>query len=465
MDRPGLSWVAIVVCLLLPVVVSCSDAASSQTTESRPVIGSATADDTEETSGPEPAGPEVVEPPEPERAELFLETLSVEEKVGQLFMPVVAGHDATTVTEAEAAANIEFFGYETPAEIVEAYKLGGVIYLGNNISSADQVTGMSAGLQSAARSDSGIGLLVAIDQEGGRVNRLTDGVTVFPAASILAGDAEAVHEAGYLTGRQVALQGINVVLAPVADVVTTTSSGGVIGNRSYGGDPDLVAEMVRASVSGLQDSGVAAAVKHWPGHGSTEVDSHLRLPVVDIARQLWEDRDRVPFEAAIDEGVAIVLVGHLAFTELDPQGSPATVSPVIIDDLLRNELAFDGVVMTDALNMGAVEGIAPGELVVQSIEAGADILLVPPDLPTGHAALLEAVESGRLTETRLDEAVLRVLRLKDELGLLPPPPDDASEEGEGDDGAVNVPDADAGGDDADAGADADAGTALPTLGG
>lgn len=354
----------------------------------------------------------------PELAEDLLASLTLEEKIGQLFMPVFSGSDATTVTTLEGRANEVVFGFETPAEIVSKYKLGGVIYLGDNIRSADQVGSFSAGLQKAARDETGIGLLVAVDQEGGRVSRLTDGVTVFPPAALLSGDVDAVREAGYLTGRQVSVQGINVVLAPVADIAAANSEG-VIGNRSYGEDPELVADMVTAAIDGLQGSGVAAAVKHWPGHGATEVDSHIQLPVLDISRSAWERRERLPFEAAVDEGVSIVLVGHLAWPAFDPDGEPATVSPALIDQLLRDELGFDGVVMTDALNMGAVSTIDRGDLVVQAVAAGADILLVPPDLPAAYEAMLAAVQNGDLPESRIDEAVLRVLRLKQQLGLLP----------------------------------------------
>lgn len=354
----------------------------------------------------------------PEPAEELLASLTLEEKIGQLFMPVFSGGDATTVTTLEGQANEVVFGFETPAEIVSKYKLGGVIYLGENIRSADQVGSFSAGLQKAALDETGIGLLVAVDQEGGRVSRLTDGVTVFPPASLLSGDVDAVREAGYLTGRQVSVQGINVVLAPVADIAAANSEG-VIGNRSYGEDPELVSEMVTAAIGGLQGSGVAAAVKHWPGHGATQVDSHVQLPVLDISRTAWERRERLPFEAAVDEGVSIVLVGHLAWPAFDPDGEPATVSSALIDQLLREDLGFDGVVMTDALNMGAVSAIDRGELVVQAVAAGADILLVPPDLPAAYEAMLAAVENGDLSEDRIDQAVLRVLRLKQQLGLLP----------------------------------------------
>lgn len=362
------------------------------------------------------------EPEGPDRAEEILASMSIEEKVGQLFMPVFYGSDANTPSETEKALNHAVFGLETPSEVIAHYKLGGVIYLGDNIVTADQVGEFSAGLQASALDDTGIGLLIAVDQEGGRVNRLTDGVTVFPSAALLSGDREAVREAGYVTGRQVTVQGINVVLAPVADV-TESGTSGAIGNRSYGDDPFVVADMVTAAVEGLQSGGVAAAVKHWPGHGATGTDSHVALPVLDIGRPAWDERERIPFAAAIDENVAIVLVGHLSLPSMDPGGGPASASTVLIDELLREGLGFDGVVMTDALNMGAVANVEPGELVVQSLAAGADILLVPPDLPTAYNAVLDAVQTGRLTSHRIDQAVLRVLRLKDDLALLPPTAD------------------------------------------
>ncbi len=346
-----------------------------------------------------------------------LASMTNEQKVGQLLMPVLSGRDANAVSDAEVAENLAATGLRTPAEIVERYQLGGVIYLPGNIDSAEQVRTLSSDLQRVAESSSGIGLLVAVDQEGGRVNRITDQVTVFPSAEDLAGDIDAVLEASYITGQQLQRQGFNVVLAPVADVVDATERG-FIGDRSYGTDPQVVADMVAASISGLQQAGVAAAAKHWPGHGATATDSHQDLPFLDIDRAEWEARERVPFEAAIAENVAIVLVGHLAMPDLDATSDPATVSPVLIEQLLRSEMGYDGVVMTDALNMGAVSGYDEGELVVQAVLAGADIMLVPPDLEAAKSALEEAVASGRIPQEHLDAAVTRVLRLKQDLGVL-----------------------------------------------
>ncbi|MGF1598515.1 MAG: glycoside hydrolase family 3 protein [Acidimicrobiales bacterium] len=401
----------------LLMAVGCAPSTSGEAAEasapsgSLPPLRSEEAPTTETTSAPPEA-------PAPDRADELLAAMSVEEKVGQLFMPVFFGYDADDLGPGSRRANLASFGLETPAQVVDRYHLGGVIYLQNNIVTADQVGHFSSGLQRAALTNTGIGLLIAVDQEGGRVNRLTDGVTVFPPAAVLSGDRDAVREAGYVTGRQVAMQGINVVLAPVADV-TLDGPSGSINNRSYGDDPAVVSDMVRAAIDGLQSSGVAAAAKHWPGHGSTDVDSHNLLPVLGMDRDGWDQRDRLPFAAAVDEDVSIVLVGHLALPAIDPSGAPATVSSVLIDQLLRQEMGFDGVVMTDALNMSAVDDIEPDRLVVEALAAGADILLMSEDFPAAYDAVVEAVRSGELTEDRLDQAVLRVLRLKDDLGLLP----------------------------------------------
>lgn len=344
--------------------------------------------------------------------------LTTEQKIGQLLMPTLYGTNFDEVTDGEAALNLLAHGYRTPREIYEAYSLGGIIYLENNIQSEDQVRSFSRGLQASAQNQDGIGLLIAIDQEGGEVNRISDGVTTFPSAKELAGDPERVTEASYITGQQLQRQGINLVLAPVADVVNENDSG-FIGTRSYGSDPNFVAEMVQAAIGGLQRSGVAAAAKHWPGHGATLEDSHESLPVVDLDQAEWASRHRVPFEAAVESNVAVIMVGHLAMPGIDPTGKPSSTSRVLITELLKEGLSFNGVVITDALNMDAVEAIDEGQLLIESIQAGTDILLIPPSLSVASRALNQAVVDGTITQERLDDAVTRVLTLKQKLGLLP----------------------------------------------
>lgn len=406
----------VVLAALMVVAGACSGGGG----ETDPELSEASAEAEEAAATP------VVVTPSPETAEpradpvpALLASLTVEEKIGQLLMPMVFGLSDSPSAD-DAARNLQAHGAAIPTDLVSAHHLGGVIYLDENIDSAQQVRALSRDLQAASVADSGIGLLVAVDQEGGRVSRLSDEVTVFPPAADLAGDAQLVREASYVTGQQVQQQGINVVLAPVADVLDPADAASFIDNRSFGDDPRVVAEMVGAAVDGLQQAGVAAAVKHWPGHGATPVDSHELLPSLDVGREEWEQRERLPFASAIERGVEIVLVGHLALPQLDRTGDPATVSPALVDGLLRNGMGFDGVVMTDALNMGAVGSIPQRQLVVDAVLAGADIILIPPSLEEATAALTEAVADGTITEERLDRSVTRILRLKHDLGLLAP---------------------------------------------
>ncbi len=341
-----------------------------------------------------------------EPAVIALGQLTLEEKIGQMLMPVISGTSADASDNASSPA---------PGDLVAGAHVGGVIYLGTNISGPEQLTALSSGLQDRAVADSGVGLLVAVDQEGGRVVRVREGVMVLPSARSLAGDTDVARSGAEQSATDLQLQGINMVLAPVADVTDSTTN--VIGNRSYSGDPATVSAMVSAVIQGYQGAGVAAAVKHWPGHGSTEVDSHRSLPTLDMSVEQWEATDRPPFVAAIDAGVDVVMVGHLAFPALDPTGDPATISAPLVQQQLREALGFDGVVMTDALDMGAVDALGSGQLSVRAVAAGVDLLLAPLDVAEAASALLTAVQDGTLTEERIDASVLRLLRLKSSLGL------------------------------------------------
>ncbi len=347
----------------------------------------------------------------------IMSQMTVEQKVGQLLMPVLFGTAGVADSPGTARQNARFAGVENAVDIIREYHLGGVLYQEDNVQTAEQLRLLSKELRDAEASDGNLGLLIAVDQEGGKVSRVTDQVSAYPAPGVLSGDIEAVTEAAYVTGQQVQQQGINVVLAPVADVLLPGGAG-FLDQRSFGDDPQLVANMVGASITGLQRAGVAAAAKHWPGHGGTVDDSHEGLPSINVSREDWEQRDRVPFDAAIAQGVEIIMVGHLVMPNLDSTGDPATVSPVLIQDLLRGELGFDGVVMTDALNMGGVNAFEAGELAVGAVNAGADVLLQPADLVSSADALVAAVASGELPVERLDASVERVLRLKQKLGVL-----------------------------------------------
>lgn len=361
--------------------------------------------------------------------------LSDEELVGQLLMPYAYGNDADKVSSGSASANKAYAGAPTPAEIVRKYRLGGIILVSSsaddptagtnkttNVESPAQVTKLTGGLQSAALGlPARIPLLIGTDQEYGQVTRIRDGMVQLPSALALgAGGDPALTEAAWkAAGTELAAIGINLDFAPDADVLGV-QPGGVIGSRAFGSDPKLVAEQVAAAVRGLQSAGVAATVKHFPGHGHTTVDSHSSLPVLSQSLSSLESGDLPPFVAAAQAGVGLVMSGHLDVKSVDP-GVPASFSSKVLIDLLRTKLGYTGVVVTDALNMEPAEQWGPGEAAVRAVLAGNDILLMPPKLTEAHKGLLDAVRSGRLPKPRLVEAATRILTLKFRLAAVPRP--------------------------------------------
>ncbi len=271
-------------------------------------------------------------------------------------------------------------------------------------------------LQQASR----IPLLVAADLEWGAGTRLK-GATVLPINMALAaaGPAAYAREAGFITGVEARAAGVHVAFAPVADV-NVNPDNPVINTRSYGSDPAAVSERVAAFIEGARAAGLLTVAKHFPGHGDTELDSHIALPVLRADRARLDRVELAPFRAAIAAGVAGVMTAHLAVPALDPAGGlrPATLSRPIITGVLRGELGFGGLVVTDALYMDAVtrQG-STGAVAVAAIQAGADLLLMPRGEARAIDAVVRAVRRGRLSEERLDESVRRVLRAKAAAGL------------------------------------------------
>ncbi|GAA2577726.1 hypothetical protein GCM10010399_04360 [Dactylosporangium fulvum] len=361
--------------------------------------------------------------------------LTDEELVGQVLMPYAYGNDADKVSSGSVSANKAYAGASTPAEIVKKYHLGGIILVSSsaddptagtnkttNVESPAQVAKLTGGLQTAALSlPARVPLLIGTDQEYGQVTRIKDGMVQLPSAMALgAGDDPKVTEAAWkAAGAELAAIGINVDFAPDADVLGT-QPGGVIGSRSFGSDPQRVSVQVGAAVRGMQSAGVAATVKHFPGHGHTTVDSHNSLPVLNQDLRSLEAGDLPPFVAAKEAGVGLIMSGHLDVKSIDP-GVPASFSSKVLIDLLRTKLGYTGVVVTDALNMEPAERWSAGEAAVRAILAGNDILLMPPSLSAAHKGLLDAVRSGRLPKTRMVEAATRILALKFRLAEAPKP--------------------------------------------
>jgi beta-N-acetylhexosaminidase len=331
------------------------------------------------------------------------EQLSMKEKIGQLFMCGFDGWEPTTEIES----------------LIAEYGIGGVIYFRRNLQEASQVEELSVKLQTAAT----IPLFIAIDQEGGMVVRLEQGVTVMPGAMAqgAAGDERLTYEAAKWSGAELRAMGVNMNFAPCLDV-NNNPLNPVIGVRSYGENPKHVAKLGAAAIHGYRDGGIIAVAKHFPGHGDTASDSHHELPAVlhDIER--LNAVELAPFRKAIEQGVDAVMTAHVVFPAFEPDNVPATLSRKILTDLLRNHLGFLGVIVTDCLEMSAIAetlGVARGA--VEAIKAGADIVLVSHRSARQTAALeavMEAVMTGEIPEFRINEAARRVWGLKEKQGLF-----------------------------------------------
>ena len=360
-------------------------------------------------SPPTPALPPV---PEPDPFAEQLAAMTVEEKVGQL---LIGGFEGTEIGD-------------QATRLVQEYQVGGLILYGRNITGAGQLVTLTNGLK--ALNGDGIPLFLSIDQEGGGVDRMPPEVRRTPGAYCVGqtGSVPAAQSYGDVLAAECAAFGLNLDFAPVLDVWSNPGNT-VIGQRAFSADARTVAGLGPAAARRMMDQGVIPAVKHFPGHGDTAVDSHVGLPVVDKSPEELEETELIPFRAAIqsagtDGQVPAVMVAHILLTQLDPE-RPASLSPAVVTGLLRDELGFAGAVLTDDLTMGAVtQSYGLGEAAVLAVEAGCDILLVchgQDSVPAVRTALLEAVASGRITAERLDESVYRILRLKTEYALTNEP--------------------------------------------
>ena len=312
---------------------------------------------------------------------------------------------------------------ELPAELIA--RSAGVILFKRNIASAVQLRSLTDAIRAVPRGD-GLAPLIALDQEGGPVSRLAAIGTTTPSAMALGATRDpALTQSMYsIVGDELAALGINLNLAPVADV-NNNPNNPVVGTRSFGDDPASVSVHVRAAIRGLRAAGVAATAKHFPGHGDTTVDSHLDLPTLphDLARMRMVEL--VPFVAAIAERVDVVMTAHVLFTAAEPAGVPATLSPAILTGLLRDELGFEGIICTDCMEMNAIaEHYSPEEAAVRAVGAGADLVLFSHTIDRVRAAqagLRAAVLEGKLPAERVRRSLERVRSLRARLASPKPP--------------------------------------------
>ncbi len=356
-------------------------------------------------------------------AERTVKKMSMEEKVGQLFILFAYGQTA----ESNDIKNTALYGVPNASQIIEQYMPGGFIIFSarDNITNPTQVAQLSNGLQGAAL-DTGarIPLLVSTDQEHGIVTRIGPPATQFPGNMALGAGRSAAdaRTAAAISGKELAAMGIHQNNAPDVDV-NVNPDNPVIGVRAFSSQTALVSKMGAATIRGYQDDArVIATAKHFPGHGDTATDSHTGLPVITHTLEEWQTIDAPPFQAAIDAGVDSIMTAHIVVPSLDDSGDPATLSKKIVTGQLREAMGFDGVIVTDGLEMAGVrEKYGDGEVAVRALEAGVDQLLLPAAPQVAYQAINDALDSGRLSEQRIDESVTRILAMKHAQGVIARP--------------------------------------------
>ena len=338
--------------------------------------------------------------------EATLEQLTLADKAAQLIMLWVDGSPPTPENGA----------YHQLVGLIESQHIGGLVMSTGTPTSA-------AGKLSLLQDRSRIPLLVAADFEAGTGFRLRGGSTFPTNMGVGASGSEAAaYTMGQIIAEEARALGVHITFSPVVDV-NNNPENPIINTRSFGSDPDLVARMGAAQIRGSQEHGVFATAKHFPGHGNTSTDSHLALPVIDKSWAELSSLELRPFRSAIEAGVEIVMSAHIALPNLHPKRDaerrPATMLPEVLTGILRDSLGFQGLVVTDALDMGGVvRGYGPGEAAVQAFLAGSDILLMPTDPIQAIEAIVQAVEAGRISSSRLDRSVRRILVLKERMGLF-----------------------------------------------
>ena len=388
----------------------------------------------EETSVPEAepsqaeTKPSVSEPSqtetEPSQTEdeigLILQQMTLREKVGQLFIIRPDALDVSQTTEQIEASSADGVTELSSAMVamLDNYPVGGIVMFGKNISTPGQITEFINNLQNAGNTP----LFMAVDEEGGLVARLANNaafdVRKYKSAAAVgeSGDTTAAMDMGATIGTYLRRYGFNLDFAPVADV-NSDPNNTVIGNRAFSSDANIAANMAKAMAEGLKQQQIIPAFKHFPGHGDTAEDSHNGIAVSYKSKLEMEICEWLPYESLTTRDC--VMVGHIATPEITGNLTPASMSYEIVNGILREQLNFDGVVITDSLEMGAItDEYTAAEAAVSAIKAGCDILLCPDNLQETFEAVIEAVENGTISEERINESVYRILLLKQTYGLL-----------------------------------------------
>lgn len=338
-----------------------------------------------------------------------IESMTLEEKTGQLFMCAFR-KDNQGIPITKINENI--------ISVLDKYKIGGVIFFAENIDTEEQTKKFIEDLQNKST----IPLLVGVDEEGGRVSRLKASGKIKmdlipPALEIgTSGDLQKAYDYNLTISNKLKELGFNIDFAPVADI-NTNPENTVIGDRAYGTEPEQTGNMVAQAVKGLIDGGVKPVLKHFPGHGDTLSDTHKEETYVNHDIERLETTELIPFKKGIEAGAEFVMISHIKMPNITNDNLPASFSKDIINGILRQKLEFDGIVITDALDMGAITNYyTPEEIAVKAVDAGVDILLMPENLEASYNAVINAVKNGDILEERLNESVKRILISKYSIG-------------------------------------------------
>lgn len=403
--------------VLLLILTSCRADIPEKETEAPDVTASEITEEAAEQEPTEETEPET-EAKKEDDVDRQIKKMSLEEKIGQMFMvtpEALVGTCEKAELNGEASENaVTAFGSELK-EAMEKYRPGGVIMFYQNLTSPEQIKEFNSQLQS----HSDIPLFIGIDEEGGRVARIGNNEN-FPEQNVGAmadigasGSSINAYEVGKTIGAYLKGYGFNLDFAPDADV-NSNPDNTVIGDRSFGSDPELVADMVTAAQNGFLVSGTFSCVKHYPGHGDTSADTHDGFVSVSKTWDQLLETELIPFKAAIENGTQFIMASHITCPEITGDEYPATLSYTLLTEKLRGELGYDGIIITDGMNMGAItDNYSSSEAAVLAAAAGVDIILMPYDLDAAYNGLLEKVQKGVISEERIDQSVRRILLLKD----------------------------------------------------
>lgn len=344
-----------------------------------------------------------------ERIDAKMAQMTLEERVLQMFMitpEALTGYGTVT-----AAGDVTY-------QSLQKYPVGGIILFAQNVIDPDQLGTMNGNLQNYSEEITGLPMFISVDEEGGKVARIAKNsnfsVETFSDMRSIgdSGDTAKAYEVGNTIGAYLNQYGFNLDFAPDADVLTNPDNQ-VIGTRSFGTDPYVVSEMTQSVVKGLEDNQVYACLKHFPGHGATSGDTHAGYAYTDKTLDELMQSELVPFSNGIQNGVHFIMVSHIAAPQVTGDNLPASLSPYMIQNVLREQMGYDGIVITDAMNMGAIsDSYGSADAAVRAVNAGADIVLMPKDFVSAYQGVLNAVENGTISTDRIDESVRRILRLK-----------------------------------------------------